>query len=83
MKTKQHISGRFLLVFTLFFLLCGTVKTSAATAPGRIQGLKCGITTKNSVNLSWQGQSAFPVIRSTVVWPKTVNTQESKTSTLL
>lgn len=59
MKTKQHISGRFLLVFSLFFLLCGTVKTSAATAPGRIQGLKCGITTKNSVNLSWQGQSGI------------------------
>ena len=59
MKTKQQIPGRFLLVFSLFFLLCCSVKTSAATAPEKIKGLKCGVTTKNSINLSWQGQSGI------------------------
>lgn len=67
MKQTKTKFVRSLFLFGLLFFLACPVRISAAAAPGKIQGLKCGVTTKNSINLSWKGQtgiSGYQIYRS-------------------
>lgn len=56
--------------FLLLFLvsLCVPQTSFAAGKPGKVQGLKCGVTTTSSINISWTPQdnvSGYHVFRST------------------
>lgn len=67
MKPIQKTSAKLLLFCGLLLLFSFPVHTSAATRPLKIQGLKSGVTTKSSINLSWTGQfnvSGYQIYRS-------------------
>ncbi len=56
-NTKKYfplLLGLTILLFTLTVL-----PVSAASSPGKIQKLKTGVTTHNSINLSWKSQSSI------------------------
>ncbi len=68
MKVLQRQSMRlFVLGAVLFFLL--PLHAAAAGTPEKVQGMKCGATTKSSINISWQGQagvSGYQIYRSEI-----------------
>lgn len=68
MKMLQRQSMKlFVLGAVLFFLF--PLRTPAAAIPEKVQGMKCGATTKSSINISWQGQpsvSGYQIYRSDI-----------------
>ncbi len=69
MKCKQTIKTCLFSLLLLFFAaLCIPQTASAASKPGKVTGLKCGITTGNSINISWSpqgGVSGYQIYRAT------------------
>ncbi len=68
MKLKRcYKKCLFSLVLLFFLSLCVPQTASAASKPGTVKSLKCGITTGNSINISWKsvkGVSGYQVFRS-------------------
>lgn len=67
MKPIQKTPVKLILLCSLFLLFCFPVRAFAAARPPKIQGLKSGVTTKSSINLSWTGQfnvSGYQIYRS-------------------
>lgn len=68
MKCKNTIKTCLFSLLLLFFAaLCIPQTASAAGKPGKVTGLKCGITTGNSINISWSpqgGVSGYQIYRS-------------------
>lgn len=63
---KQRMGMLICMVLAVVFL---PLAASAAVAPAKVTGMKGGAATKNSVNISWQGQpdvSGYQVYRSTI-----------------
>lgn len=61
--TKKTIA----LLLLCSIITMASVPISAIAAPGKISGVKCGITTQNSINLSWKaraGVSGYQVYRA-------------------
>lgn len=56
---RQHSPGKYLISFLLLVLISLSIpqKASAAGKPAQITGMKCGVTTKSSINISWSPQS--------------------------
>lgn len=69
MKTNLFFKKLIFSFLLLFFVSLFVPQTSFATGrPGKVQGLKCGITTTSSINISWKPQnnvSGYQVFRST------------------
>lgn len=66
MKTLQRQAMK-LFVLGAILLFLSPIRVLAA--PERIQGMKCGATTQNSINISWQAQagvSGYQVYRSEI-----------------
>ena len=66
MKMLQRQSARLFLLGAVLFLL---LPIRASAAPAKVQGMKSGVTTKNSINISWQAQagvSGYQVYRSEI-----------------
>lgn len=49
------------LLFLCSILLIGSLSlpVSAAQTPAKVRNMKCGVTTQNSINISWQGQTGI------------------------
>lgn len=67
---ENSLLKKCLFSFLLLFLLslCLPQTSFAAGRPGKVQGLKCGVTTASSINISWKHQnnvSGYQVFRST------------------
>lgn len=67
---KQHHLGKYLLSFLLLVLVSLSIpqNASAAGKPAKITGIKCGVTTQSSINISWASQSkvsGYQVYRAT------------------
>ncbi len=63
---QHHRLRKYLFTFLLLALvsLCMPQNVSAAGKPAKITGMKCGVTTKNSINISWSlqgGASGYQV----------------------
>lgn len=56
---KRHYLGKYLFTFLLLVLVSLSIpqNASAAGKPAKITGMKCGVTTKSSINISWASQS--------------------------
>ncbi len=66
---KQRHPGKYLLTFLLLALVSLSIpqNASAAGKPAKITGLKCGVTTQKSINISWASQngvSGYQVYRA-------------------
>ena len=66
---QQYSPGKFLFTFLLLMLVCLCIpqNASAASKPTKITGMKCGVTTQNSINISWtpqNGVSGYQVYRA-------------------
>lgn len=67
MKPVKKSSVKLLILCGLALFLFLPTRTFAAARPPKVQGLKSGVTTKNSINLSWTGQfnvSGYQIYRS-------------------
>lgn len=69
MKLEQCLK-KCLFTFLLFFFISLYIPqtTFAAGKPGKVTGLKCGVTTGNSINISWNplnDVSGYQIFRST------------------
>lgn len=69
MKLNLYLKKYLFSFLVLFFIsLCIPQAAFAAGKPGKVTGLKCGITTASSINISWTPQnnvSGYQVFRST------------------
>lgn len=66
---RRHYPGKYLLTFLLLVLVSLSIpqNASAAGKPSQITGVKCGVTTNSSINISWvpqSGVSGYQVYRA-------------------
>lgn len=65
MKISQKISKMLLIFCGIFLFAISPVNVLAA--PKKVSGMKCGVTTQSSINISWSGQygiSGYQIYRS-------------------
>ena len=65
MKFFQKTSKMLLILCGIFLFAVSPISVSAA--PKKVSGIKCGVTTQNSINISWSGQngiSGYQIYRS-------------------
>lgn len=68
MKYFKKQSLILLFLFSVLIFSFSAIPVSAASSPARVQKLKQGVATQNSINISWQGQSGisgYQVYRAT------------------
>ena len=57
MKNLQKSTKIFLILCSV--LLFAITPATVSAAPKKVSGMKCGITTQSSINISWSGQSGI------------------------
>lgn len=70
MKNQRKLYVLPALLCAFLLLPCFSVNVYAAGRPSRVEHLKSGVTTPNSINLSWNGQSAisgYQIFRSEAI----------------